>query len=223
MTGKISRLPEHVRDQLNDRLADGLPAKKILPWLNRLPEVRATLKQDFHSEPIDEGNLSEYRKRGFRKWKIQRDALEFASEFHPDDVSGQPSAASLRTAQFVHWISQRLAAAAHSSPIPDDPQAELRQLREFLADIVALRRGELVSRRLAIEEQRLAAVQLKNQQVLEEEFWKWTKRADIQSKLFPHHDPDKIRRTVVRMLDRELLGVTTPDPDEPDPDPVCYI
>jgi hypothetical protein len=181
------------------------------------------LKQDFHGEPIDEGNLSEYRKRGFRKWKIQRDALEFASEFPDGDPSAQPSSASLRTAQFVHWISLRLAAAAQSTPIPEDPQTELRQLREFLADIVALRRGELVSRRIGIEEQRLAVAQLKNQQLLEEEFWSWTKRPDIQAKLYPFHDPDKVRRTVVRMLDRELLGVNTPDPDERDPDPVCYI
>ena len=221
MPGKISRLPLAIREQLNVRLDDGQLSKPILKWLNSLPEVRTILKTQFEGRPIDDGNLSEYRRRGFRKWQVQRDALAFAADFPNASSSG--NSATLGTAQFVHWISMRLAAAAQSAPIPDDDKAELRQLRDFLADIVALRRGELISRRINLEEQRLASAQLKNQQLLEEQFWKWTKRPDVQAKLYPHHDPDKVRRNVVRMLDRELLGVTTPDPDEPEPEPTCFI
>jgi hypothetical protein len=43
---------------------------------------------------------------------------------------------------------------------------------------------------------------------------------DIQSKLYPHRDPDKVRRDVVRMLNRELLGRTHRD-DEPAPAPLA--
>jgi hypothetical protein len=89
-------------------------------------------------------------------------------------------------------------------------------------DIVALRRGDLVSRRISLEELRLAAAQAKSDKEMEALFWAWTKRPDIQSKLYPHRDPDKVRRDVVRMLDRELLGRTHHD-DEPEPEPACYI
>jgi hypothetical protein len=223
MTGKISRLPHDVREQLNVRMDNGQTSKIILKWVNALPEVQAILKAQFGGQPIDDGNLSEYRKRAFRKWQIHRAALELSSEFAPQDSSEPPPAAPPPIEHFVRWISLRLAAAAESSSFADNPQTELRDIRNFLADIVALRRGELISRRIRVEEQRLAITNTKNEQELEQLFWRWTKRPDIQTKLFPHRDPDKLRRNVVRMLDRELLGRTVPDTDEPEPEPACHI
>ena len=41
----------------------------------------------------------------------------------------------------------------------------------------------------------------------ERQFWEWTLRPDIQAKLRPELDPDKLRQEVVKMLDRELLGI----------------
>ncbi|HWX20426.1 MAG TPA: hypothetical protein VN578_11050 [Candidatus Binatia bacterium] len=117
----------------------------------------------------------------------------------------------------------RLAAASESSAIAEDPKAELRDLRNFLTDIVPLRRSELISRRIRLEEQRLAMAHSKNEQELEKLFWKWTRRPDIVAKLFPYRDPDKARRGVVRLIDRELLGINRPYSDEPEPEPACYI
>ena len=242
MTGKISSLPHAIREQLNLRLEDHQDSDTILPWLNSLPEVQAILKEKFDAQLVNPHNLSEYRTRAFRRWQIQRAALEFAAESTaqaPEPV-GSPllgesgggegkflaspsSAHSIQIAQLVDWASRRLAAAAHSAPIPEDPDADLRQLRQFLADIVALRRGELISRRIALEEQRLAFSRAKDEEELEQLFWQWTKRPDIQSMLYPHRDPDKLRRDVVRMLDRELLGRNHNGDDLPEPDPACSI
>lgn len=219
MTGKISRLPDAIREQLNIRLDNGEVATTILKWLNSLPEVRDILKREFKGRPIDKRNLCEYRKRAFRKWQIRRDALRFSSQF-PDLELGPNSPQLLD--RFVQWATLRMAAAAEASAPAEDPQQELRELRLFLADIIPLRRSELISRRIRLEEQRLQMASLKNQQQLEDLFWQWTKRPDIQAKLFPHRDPDKMRRDVVRMLDRELLGITHPT-DEPEPEPMCYI
>jgi hypothetical protein len=220
MTGKISRLPDHVREQLNHRLADGQPAKIILPWINSLPEVQAILKSDFDGQPIDSGNLSEYRKRGFRKSQIHRAALEFSSHYDQASSSTHPAP---RIEHFVQWISIRLAAIAESTELDENPRNELRDIRNFLYDIVALRRGELISRRIGVEEERLALLRAKKQDDLEAQFWQWTKRADIQSKLYPHRDPDSLRRDVVRMLDRELLGISQPNGHDPEPDPATCI
>src|SRR2546426_580793 len=46
-----------------------------------------------------------------------------------------------------------------------------------------------------------------------------TKRPDIQAKLYPNRDPDQIRRDVVKMLDRELLGVRPDDEADETDDP----
>jgi hypothetical protein len=207
------------------RLASGEPANALLPWLNNLPELRPILEADFHAEPVSEQNLSEYRQHSFRKWQMRQSALEFATEAQADAAPSSHVPAEPLVNHLVHWISLRFAAAAHTSTISDDPQTELRQIRQFLADIVALRRGDLISRRIHLEQQRLSLEQTKNKETLETLFWEWTKRSDIQAKLYPHRDPEKMRRDVVRMLDRELLGVRNDNhhDNEPESDPACYI
>ena len=225
MLGKISRLPHAIREQVNQRLLDAQPGAALLKWLNSLPEVRAILKAEFAGEPIDKHNLSEYRSRAFRKWQIQQDALQFCANFdHPPSPDpDHPQPAGPRLEHFVQWISLRLAALAETSSLDGDPQAQLRDVRNFLADIVALRRGELISRRISIEEQRLTLLRNKHQQELQSQFWEWTKRPEIQAQLYPNRDPDSLRRDVLRLLDRELLGISHHTAQEPEPDPACSI
>ncbi|HWH72556.1 MAG TPA: hypothetical protein VNT26_24555 [Candidatus Sulfotelmatobacter sp.] len=51
---------------------------------------------------------------------------------------------------------------------------------------------------------------------MEKRFWEWTKRPDIQTKLYPHRDKEKMRKEVERMLHFKLLGIPYPttEPDE---------
>jgi hypothetical protein len=221
-TSKIARLPAPIREQLNRRLDDSESSDSLLPWLNSLPETQAIINAEFDHQPITRQNLDNWKKAGFRRWQVQQAALEFAAE-PPSGQSGEQSLAIAPLLEnLVRWISLRLAAVAQSSPIPEDPGDELRDIRSFVADIVALRRGDLVSRRISLEELRLSATQAKSEQEMEKLFWLWTRRPDIQAQLFPHRDPDKLRRDVVRMLDRELLGRNHAH-DEPEPDPACAI
>jgi len=41
-TGKIARLPHHLREALNQRLADNIPGREITDWPNSLTEVPLT-------------------------------------------------------------------------------------------------------------------------------------------------------------------------------------
>ena len=222
MTGKISRLPANIREQLNLRLADGQSADLILPWLNSLPEVKAVLDAHFNSQPISDQNLSEYRKRGFRRWETLQSALEFSADISTAEDSPGRSCSMPLVDNLVQWISLRFAAAAHTSTPADDPETELRQIRQFLADIVALRRGDLVARRIQLEQRRLALEETKNQQTLEKLFWEWTQRPEIRAQLFPDRDPDKMRNNVLRLLDHHLLGVRN-QANETEPDPASFI
>jgi hypothetical protein len=66
--GKIARLPNDIREQLNQRLLDGQPADVILPWLNDLPLVKAILAAQFDGAPISRQNLDKWRHGGYRDW-----------------------------------------------------------------------------------------------------------------------------------------------------------
>jgi hypothetical protein len=75
LTGKIARLPNDIRDELNRRLLDGQPASDILPWLNGLSPVRKILDAKFHGKPIQRQNLDYWRRTGYQFWLQQEQAF----------------------------------------------------------------------------------------------------------------------------------------------------
>ena len=83
-TGKIARLPHHLRDQLNQRLHNGEPGVELIKWLNSLPEVQAILAEHFEGVPISPQNLSEWNNGGFLDWLTTQELLEDAREFAAD-------------------------------------------------------------------------------------------------------------------------------------------
>lgn len=82
--GKIARLPQSIRDQINRRLENGEEAKQIAEWLNTLPEVTAVMAAEFGGQPINEPNLSHWKLGGYRDWEAQQEALEAARLFNSD-------------------------------------------------------------------------------------------------------------------------------------------
>jgi hypothetical protein len=230
---KIASLPRPIRDQLNRRIADGLPTADTLAWLNSLPDVQALIPTRFGGHPISQQNYSDWLRTGFRDWQTKQTARQFLDNFEPDDAALQESISGTLTQKLAYWIAIRYAAAAqtlsaaanaNADSDPDqDPQTELRQLRELCQDIVTLRRGDLSAGRLAVEQQRVSLETAKITDLKEEEFWQWTKRPDIQAKLYPHRDPDQLRHDVETMINRRLLGLRPPSSARLDPDPAAMI
>ena len=249
--GKIARLPRDLREDLNRRLQNEESPKDLVEWLNGLPEVQSLLTAEFGGRFITRQNLYDWRQYGFRDWQMRQSARDFLLNLDEEEsggrlaceqaVSGQPwegrttgcatapAAQSLPLAGSVTeklslWVALRYAAAAQALPASDDkPEAELRRLREFCRDVVALRRADIGAGRLSLEHAWLAAEQAKTEAEQEKRFWEWTKRPEIEAKLFPKRDPDQIRREVVRMLDRELLGIRHPGDEPGEPDPAIMI
>lgn len=152
-TGKIARLPRHIRDHLNRRLHDGNPAKHLAAWLNTLPEVQTILAAEFAGKPIRPQNLSEWKHGGYRDWLLDQDALHLARQLAQDDP-GPPS--RLPVAELLaHRIAARYALVTCALPAQDSPE-QWRRLRELCADIVQLRRGDHAAERLRLDRQRLA-------------------------------------------------------------------
>jgi hypothetical protein len=209
MNGKIASLPAALRNQLNRRLHDGAETRKqLLAWLNSLPEVTI---------PISRQNLHEWTKHGFRTWRMRQDALDFSALHDSDAPDAQTHIPGL-TDKLVRWLALRLAATAHTlTPDDDNPDADLRRLRHFAADIVSLRRGELYSRRIALDEQRLARLQAESEAEREKQFWQWTKRADIRAELFGQALKSKVWHDLIRKNFPDLAPFLPKDPTtEPD-------
>jgi hypothetical protein len=100
--GKIAGLPREIREELNERLADGQQGPVILPWLNALPAVRERLAVRARADSgevaeITDGNLSEWRAGGYQEWCQDarvRNMAHFVSRLA--DASGQPPESLLR-------------------------------------------------------------------------------------------------------------------------------
>ena len=222
-TSKISRFPRPIREELNRRLDQSEPANTTLRWLNSVPEVRTILQAEFHGESVKRQNLDHWKNTGLKNWQLAQTALEFTNDSLPEDLD--PAALEKMSAQLIRCLQLRYAAVASSLPAPhDDPEAELRRLSGLCSNLTALRRGDLSAGRLHIEQQRLALQTNSAKDQMEKLFWEWTTRPDIQAKLHPHRDPDKIRRDVDRLISHKLLGIPVPDaaPEEYD-DPAILI
>jgi len=220
---KIARFSPQIREEVNRRLDRSEQHNRILEWLNSLPEVQAVLKLEFAAEPVKRQNLQSWKKNGFRHWQLRQSALAFTEDSLPDDLD--QATIEKMSAKLIRCLQIRYAAVAGSMPGPSgDPEVELRRLGDLCNNLTALRRGDLSAERLAIEHERLTLEKSRSEVEFEKLFWDWTKRPDIQEKLFPHRDPEKIRREVERLVNRQLLGIDKPAPDlDENMDPAILI
>ena len=206
-TGKIARLPNSIRHQLNLRLQDNQPAKSILLWLNNLPQFQSILKSHFDSRPVSKQNLSEWCHGGFRDWQVRQDALELFNSLETKSP-GQDPLPELTADKLQRWLVLQYAAAAKSlSAISDDPDASWRRLRQFCADISRLRRAELFAQRLDLEHEWLALDKSNSEARKEKQFWQWTRRPEIRQKLAPKDPDNRALSSLTSYLEyRDLLS-----------------
>jgi hypothetical protein len=170
--GKIARLPQNLREQINLRLQDGEEAKPIADWLNTLPKVRAFLQSQFDGQPINEVNLSNWKLGGFRDWQEQRQTQDAVHRFTvsaaglrraaPADRLKPPGPGALITDQLAVCLAGRLAVAlAQLPPAGEDPDVQLERLRLLCSRLATLRRGDHDVQWLQIERDRLALLEKK--------------------------------------------------------------
>ena len=100
-TGKIARLPHEVREQLNHRLSNGQTGRRLLAWLNGLPEVRAVLVAEFGGQPVNAPNLTAWRQGGYREWLMEREAHTLAESLGRKGVGDRRGLAEVLTLSLV--------------------------------------------------------------------------------------------------------------------------
>jgi len=152
--GKIARLPLAVRQELNRRLDEGEEGKKLVVWLNGLPEVQAIVATEFGGKPIREQNLSEWKQGGYRDWLAKQEALEIAAQLGEDATEWNGEGRAPLTGTLALWLVARYAVATRRVAETGGREG-WRLLREMCGDIVELRKGDHTAERLQIERERL--------------------------------------------------------------------
>ena len=147
--GKIARLPKEIREQLNHRLENGWQGKKLVNWLNALPEVKQVLREEFHGRAISGQNLSQWREGGYADWLRHQETqgqIRWLVE-RSDDVDAAEGndylcerLARVASAELAEHM-QRLSAVA-------DPKERWKQFREVCLELWRLRHGTHLGRRV---------------------------------------------------------------------------
>jgi hypothetical protein len=149
--GKIARLPASIREQLNNRLFNGVLGKEIVSWLNALPEVNHIIAEQFARKPISENNLSEWRRGGYQDWLRQRETQTWTVQFTKKCLRMEPE-------DRLRYIESLIAA---------EFVKELHALRETEHNDIRLRRLERLSRRfICIQKHHTLELQSKLQEAI---------------------------------------------------------
>jgi hypothetical protein len=155
MTGKIARLPRHIREQINRRLRDGEPAASIIKWLNALPEVQKIMAAEFDGHPVRAQNLSQWKQRGYRAWLVQQEKHELLGEMVAEGEETKARFGEAVTDKLAGWVIPNFLAEARArlaaAKTPDESWAIYETLCTYL---VPLRRGDHASARLQLDRER---------------------------------------------------------------------
>ena len=173
-TGKIARLPLHIRNQLNQRLEDGEVSDAILRWLNEHSTVQETTKRLFNSQPVSKQNLSAWRRGGFKEWQRLQESHAFLHRLveRSDDLTEKGGEIELtdRLAQLAAGELARVFERLLEQT--DDPQERFKLVQALIRELVPLRAGS----------QRAAQLQLNREQseIAGDRYWEARQESDRQ-------------------------------------------
>jgi hypothetical protein len=135
-TGKIARLPQAIRQRLNERLADGEPQHLLVAWLNEHAVVRERLERFHGGRFITEQNLSDWKAGGFRDWERHQESRGMLREFlhEAEELNAELGEEELleKMTTSVAWMLMRLyKEALAAEPGPEQRRAVLQIAREI--------------------------------------------------------------------------------------------
>ena len=160
-TSKITRLPDSLREELNQRLRNGEPGANILHWLNKLPEVIALVEAHYGGNLISPQNLSDWNQGGYREWLTRQEMRESSKDVateapHLTAAAGGSLLNPLTTAVLARY-GALLAKMPLDAEIPKHLQSHLDNVLRIHQALIQERRNDLVAQKnalLAAEQER---------------------------------------------------------------------
>jgi len=163
--GKIARLPQAVREELNRRLEDGEQGIRLVEWLNGLPEVKAVIDKDFEGVPITEINVSLWKRGGFLDWQARQRAESMLERWRGESQKAEGRRQKAENSAMSKEVSEALteqlmvhyAAALEDAIAESDEKASNRvdRLGKSLRDMLRVRRHDLDREWCAAEQERV--------------------------------------------------------------------
>src|SRR5208337_1644479 len=154
---KIARLPDNIRNELNERLEDGQAAEPLLLWLNALPETRKTLSKYFTGQPISESNLTHWRHSGYPDWLAEHRGLELAELLSRQAQGAEAASQGHLGEQLALVLTLRMAGLMQKLLVVDDeqssPEQQWRHARELVREVDRVRRSDYRARQLELQEE----------------------------------------------------------------------
>jgi hypothetical protein len=156
-TGKIARLPKHLRDRIGADLEGGVPGKQIVAWLNRLPLVQRAITNEFDGHPITEQNLSEWKAGGHQDWLKNQQAVKLARQLteQAGDIDDAATGLALSD-RLASVLSVQLARVAMALVEQEtDPEKRWQRLCHVNRELARLRREDHRALHLELERERM--------------------------------------------------------------------
>ena len=144
---KIGRLPFAIRNELNDRIRDGVGGSEILAWLNGLPSTRKIIRE-LKSGEINAQNLTDWRSSGYRDWledQCQADRIRRLAEISQTLASAAGGNAA--------GVCCNIATAKIMDALES---ADEEQVADLAKALVQLRAGENAAQKVALAEEKNA-------------------------------------------------------------------
>lgn len=163
--GKIARLPRATREELNRRCDDGEPGKRLVEWLNSLPEVQAVLAAEFAGRPVSEQNLSEWKQGGYLAWQKQQEKRDWVRQLgeDADELESDAGEVELSNRLSVVLAAELGQAARQLLEETTDPRERWERLQEILRELARLRREDQKAGHLDLERRRWEQEQAKEE------------------------------------------------------------
>ena len=183
--GKVARLPLEIREDLNHRLPENVPAKDILVWLDADPTVTKVLGALFEGRAISEQctarkrlcfpcrgapfawrqepqNVSEWRQGGYEEWLTYHSFLG-----NVVDLSENAARVALTGINAEHLLLVLTAAFAdllHNQGATDEIAFNRRLivLQHLTKTALSMRRSEQKDARLQLDRERLELLRQRN-------------------------------------------------------------
>ena len=144
---KIGRLPFAIRNELNERIRDGVGGPEILAWLNGLPSTRKIIRE-LKSGEINAQNLTDWRSSGYRDWledQCQADRIRRLAEISQTLASAAGGNAA--------GVCCNIATAKIMDALES---ADEEQVADLAKALVQLRAGENAAQKVALAEEKNA-------------------------------------------------------------------
>lgn len=144
---KIGRLPFAIRNELNERIRDGVGGFEILAWLNGLPSTRKIIRE-LKSGDINAQNLTDWRSSGYRDWledQGQADRIRRLAEISQTLASAAGGNAA--------GVGCNIATAKIMDALES---ADEEQVADLAKALVQLRAGENAAQKVALAEEKNA-------------------------------------------------------------------